>query len=74
MSEQVEVPFDDKSADNATLLLAAAEDLGLDAEVVRTTAGSFVVPQEVHDKAFPPKKKARGKAKEPAEGEENKES
>ena len=40
------------SADNAVLLLAAAEELGLDAGVVETTSdGVFRVPQEVVDKA-----------------------
>jgi hypothetical protein len=52
MSDLVEVPFDDNNADNATLLLAAAEDLGLDPSVVQTTEGAFLVPQEVHDEAF----------------------
>ena len=56
MSDEVEVPFGDKPSDQATLLLAAAEDLGLDPGVVRTTEGGFSVPQDVHDKAFPPKK------------------
>lgn len=50
----VEVPFDDKTADNAVLLLAAAEELGLGPEVVRTSEGAFVVPEEVRDKAFAP--------------------
>ena len=60
----VEVPFDDNTTDNAVLLLAAAEELGLGAGVVTTTEGSFVVPQEVHDKAFrkpEPEKKAPAK-------------
>lgn len=52
MSEHVEVPFGDKSGETATLLLAAAEDLGLDPGVVRTTSEySFVVPEEVAAKA-----------------------
>jgi hypothetical protein len=58
MSDRVEVPFDNPK-DQAILLLAAAEDLGLDADVVRTTEGGFSVPQEVHDKAYPPKKKSK---------------
>lgn len=37
--------------DNAILLLAAAEELELDAGVVRTTRTGFVAPQEVADKA-----------------------
>lgn len=59
MSEQVDVPFDDKPSDQAVLLLAAAEDLGLDPSVVRTTEGGFSAPKEVHDKAYPPKKTAK---------------
>jgi len=55
----VEVPFNGDAADNAVLLLAAAEELGLGARAVKTTAGAFVVPQEVHDRAF-------GKEKAPA--------
>lgn len=60
MSEPVEVEFNDKNQENAVLLLAAAEDLGLDASVIQTTEGKFLVPQEVYDKAFgktPEKKK-----------------
>jgi hypothetical protein len=39
-------------SDNAILLLAAAEELGLDASVVRTsTTGGFDVPKEVAEKA-----------------------
>ena len=63
MSEQVTVPYGDSASDTAVLLLAAAESLDLDPNVVRTTEGAFVVPKEVHDKAFPPAKKA---AKKPA--------
>lgn len=74
MSESIEVPFGKDTKDNAVLLLAAAEELGLDPGVVRVTDGAFSVPQEVHDKAFGKKKSTRSKAKEPAEGEENKES
>lgn len=38
--------------DNAVLLLAAAEELGLDQRIVETTSdGRFRVPQEVVDKA-----------------------
>jgi hypothetical protein len=63
VSEQVEVLFNDNPSEQATLLLAAAEDLGLDPGVVGTTEGAFVVPQEVHDKAFgspePEKKTAK---------------
>ena len=62
MSDEVEVPFDSKPSDQAVLLLAAAEDLGLDADVVKTYEGGFLVPAEVHDKAYPPKKKASKKS------------
>lgn len=52
MSENsVEIPFGDDTADTATLLLAAAEDLDLDPGVVGTVTGAFVVPKEVADKA-----------------------
>lgn len=38
--------------DSAVLLLAAAEELGLSADVVRTTSlGHFLVPEEVAEKA-----------------------
>lgn len=66
MSDEVTVPFDDSTTDNAVLLLAAAEELGLDPAVVRTTEGSFVVPKDVHDKAFPPR--ARKRKSESEEG------
>lgn len=52
MTQEVVVPFGASPSDQATLLLAAAEDLDLPASVVRTSEGAFVVPQEVYDKAF----------------------
>jgi len=58
----VEVPFEKKPSDQATLLLAAAEELGLDPSVVQTYEGGFLVPQEVHDKAYPPKRKSKKKS------------
>jgi hypothetical protein len=61
MSDQVEIPFD-KPSEQATLLLAAAEELGLDASVVQTYEGGFRVPQEVNKKAYPPKKTAKKKS------------
>ena len=64
MSESVDVPFDKKPSDQATLLLAAAEDLGLDPSVVQTSEGAFRVPKEVHDKAYPPKKSKKSKSEE----------
>lgn len=50
----VEVPFGEKPGDTATLLLAAAQELGLDASVVRTrpTKRLFIVPEEVSERAF----------------------
>lgn len=62
MSEQVQIPFDEKPGDQATLLLAAAEDLKLDPDVVKTYEGGFSVPKEVNDKAFPPKKSGSKKS------------
>lgn len=53
-NELVEIPFGNKNAETATLLLAAAEELGLDPSVVKTSEGSFVVPAEVKAKAYPP--------------------
>jgi hypothetical protein len=50
------------------LLLAAAEDLGLDQSVVKTYEGGFTVPKEVHEKAFPPKHSGRKKKSESEEG------
>lgn len=44
--------------DNATLLLAAAEDLKLDKGVVRVEQNGLTAPDDVLDKAFPPKKAA----------------
>lgn len=63
----VEIPFGDSNSDNATLLLAAAEDLGLDPAVeVRTTTESFVVSQEVADKAGLGEKPKKAEKKSPA--------
>lgn len=39
-----------RSADTAVLLLAAAEELGLDPSVVRTTSDGYLVPAEVAKK------------------------
>lgn len=66
MSDTVEVPFGDNPGETATLLLAAAEELGLDAGVVATDSeGVFHVPSEVNDKAFG--KKAAKTAEKKAE-------
>jgi hypothetical protein len=61
-NEPVEIAFDDDPGKQATLLLAAAEDLDLDQGEVRTTAGGFLVSQEIAEKAFPKKKAAAKKA------------
>jgi hypothetical protein len=47
----IEIPFGDSNKDNAVLLLAAAEELGEDASVVRTTDSAFVVSEELAKKA-----------------------
>lgn len=42
-----DVQIEGRSRDTAILLLAAAEDLGLDASVVRTTTTGYIVPEDV---------------------------
>lgn len=50
--EDVTVPFGDNPGDTAVALLAAAEDAGLPANVVRTTGdGTFIVPASLAKKA-----------------------
>lgn len=49
--EEVEVEFGDDPSETATLLLAAAEELHGDQNLVRTGTGVFYVPQSVADKA-----------------------
>lgn len=52
MSDIVEVPFGDDPSKTATLLLAAAADLDMDAGVVGTSSDqTFKVPTEVAEKA-----------------------
>ena len=63
MGDKVEVAFGDNPSETATLLLAAAEELGLDQGVVGTVEGGFLVPSEVNDKAFPPKAAKKTAAK-----------
>jgi fatty acid-binding protein DegV len=48
--EVIAVPFGDKPSDTATLLLAAAEELG-DQTQVRTGSGVFYVPRGLAKKA-----------------------
>lgn len=50
--ELVTVEYGPNNTDNAVLLLAAAEDLGLGSKAVKTTEGAFLVPQAVYNKAF----------------------
>lgn len=45
--------------DNAVLLLAAADELGIPRHVIRTTRQGFTAPDEVLAKAFGEKKQAR---------------
>jgi hypothetical protein len=54
---EVKVPFDANPTDQAVLLLAAAEELDLGPSAVKTSEGAFIVPEEVHQRAFPPEKK-----------------
>ena len=49
--KDVEVPFGEKSADDAVLLLEAAEKIYDDQSVVRTVTGAFLVPEDVAKKA-----------------------
>lgn len=63
----IKIPFGNNNKDNAVLLLAAAEELGLDSSVVRTSTSAFVVPEDVAKKAGfnsegEPAKKAAKKA------------
>jgi outer membrane biosynthesis protein TonB len=50
MSDRI-IPFGPNPRDTATLLLAAAEELGVGQESVRTVEGGFRVPEEVAAKA-----------------------
>lgn len=52
MSE-VEIGYGESATDTAVLLLAAAEELEVPVEAIRTTSfASFTVPEEVAKKAF----------------------
>ena len=50
-NREVAVPFGDNPSDTATLLLAAAEESGVDQSVVRASSGVFYVPAGVAKKA-----------------------
>jgi DNA topoisomerase-1 len=54
-----DVEVEGRGRDKAVLLLAAAEDLGLDASVVRTSTNGYLVPEEVAKAAFEEKKPAK---------------
>jgi len=47
----VSVFYGDSAQDTATLLLAAADEAGEDASVVRTVTGGFIVPEDIAKKA-----------------------
>lgn len=52
MTDEVRVPYGDDAQETATLLLAAAKELGLDSYVVRTSSEAmFYVPAEVAKQA-----------------------
>lgn len=71
MSEEVEVEYGESAADTAVLLLAAAEELGLEPYVVRTTSDRvFLVPQEVKDKVFTKAGNVKKSAAKAAEDQE----
>lgn len=61
--EMTKVPFEGKASDKATLLLAAAQEMDLPADVVKVTDGAFVVPSEVANKAFGSDEKKPSQAK-----------
>lgn len=64
MSDEVVVPFGDNREETAVLLLAAAEEAGVDPSVVRTGSFEFFVPKEIAEAAGvgdKPAKKAAAK-------------
>ena len=66
MSELVKVPYEGKASDKAVLLLAAAQELGVDSRVVQAQSGHFLVPAEVADQAFAPPKEEKPAVKKTA--------
>lgn len=66
-NEIVEVPFEGDQQEQATLLLAAAEDAGEEQRVVRVTSDGFQVPKSVADKVS---KKSASKKVEPVKSPE----
>lgn len=68
MTEERSVPYGDDASQTATLLLAAAEELGYDADVVRTTSGqTFRVPLDVADKSGLPVEEEQEQEGEPTQ-------
>lgn len=63
---EVEVEYGEKPSDTAVLLLAAAEELGLSADVVKTREGGFLVPAEVNEQAFGKREAEKPTAKKAA--------
>lgn len=61
-----DVQIEGRGRDVAVLLLAAAEDLGLDVSVVRTTTNGYIVPEEVRDQAGLGEEKPKAPAKKTA--------
>lgn len=57
--EYVEVPFDN-AEEQAILLLAAAEEKGIDPSEVRTGSGSFIVPKELESAAENAREQSQG--------------
>jgi hypothetical protein len=49
------VVIEGRSRDNATLLIAAAREIGVDETLIRTTTSGYIVPKEVAEVAFPDK-------------------
>ena len=71
--ENIEVPFEGDAQDKAVLLMEAAQSLDLPKQVVRTGNGVFIVPKEVHDKAFGKSGAKKTAAKAPAKKTDSKE-
>ena len=52
MSEMVGIPYGPKPTEQAILLLAAAEEMGLPADVINIGGNGFVAPAQVAERAF----------------------
>lgn len=66
MSDTVVIPFGPTNEDTAVLLLAAAAELELPSTVISTTSSAFLVPTEVHERAFGSRLDAPATAKKTA--------